>query len=305
MPICQFGERQYELAANLELIAGSGRFFAPTTTVEGALGIDAALTPGHPAIWQILGVPAPHGVRAGPAVFAGWPGAAGRASSPPFLLSLFVQYKRSAYLTRSWAKEWGTHTAPYWRIELAARQHSRLQQLEQAVGGQAVVRYAAPKFWRHEEMWQFQGLGAVMDNSLLVAPSDIHRRHSRITWSHAAGSVGHSESEPIRAETAEMLGEEVRRRARVRTDTPVRETPRAHLDSLAASLEELTPSRRRREGWVEAVAARALREEEGPPVDETVEALADIAVVAEVAYAARASWLILSFSQSPAHQGGG
>ena len=46
MPVCELGERQYELAANLELLSGTGKFFTPTTAMEGHLGIDVAMAPG-------------------------------------------------------------------------------------------------------------------------------------------------------------------------------------------------------------------------------------------------------------------
>ena len=41
-----FHERQYELAVNLELVAGSGMFFAPMQVVEESVGYDIALVPG-------------------------------------------------------------------------------------------------------------------------------------------------------------------------------------------------------------------------------------------------------------------
>jgi hypothetical protein len=119
MPLCQFGERQYELAANLELLAGNGSFFTPTTSLEGALGIDVALTPGDPRVWLLLGVKPPRGVAVGPTSFRRWPKNAAASASPPFLVSLFVQYKRSTHLTRSNTTEWSTHNLPYWRVELA------------------------------------------------------------------------------------------------------------------------------------------------------------------------------------------
>ena len=46
MPRSKFGERQYELAANIELLNGGSSFFAPTTSQEASLGIDVAMAPG-------------------------------------------------------------------------------------------------------------------------------------------------------------------------------------------------------------------------------------------------------------------
>lgn len=131
MPTPEFGERQYELAANVELILGSGQFFAPPTPLEGDIGIDVALAPGHPGIWQLLNVPPPPGIDVGAGKTPGWP-TAKAGGAPPFLVSLFVQYKVASYLTRKYAKEWGAHNEDYWRIELMPHQHKRLQQLEQS-----------------------------------------------------------------------------------------------------------------------------------------------------------------------------
>jgi hypothetical protein len=303
VPACEFGERQFELAANLELLAGSGRFFAPTTPAEAHLAIDVALTPGDPRIWSLLGVPPPTGVVAGAGAFRRWPVGGPAAASPPFLVSLFIQYKRSTHLTRATANEWGTHQVPYWRVDLTPRQHCVLKELEVAVGADAVVRYAAPKFWKHREMWQYQGIGAVLDNSLLVAPSYLDRQHVRLTWSRARGLVGHSEPEPLRAETSEGLGREIIERVRAQRREPTRVTPRRHLESLANAVAELTPSQRRREQWQDEIAARA-EVWELPASGELVEPLADMATVAEAAHTARASWLMVAVAELDSYQAG-
>jgi hypothetical protein len=296
MPVCEFGERQYELAANLELLAGSGSFFAPTTSVEEHLAIDVALTPGDRRVWSMLGVPAPRGVRAEPQSMPQWPGSAPAGASPRFLMSLFVQYKRSTYLTRATAREWTTHQAPYWRVELTSHQHEKLQDIEASVGRHAVVRYAAPKFWRHSEMWQLQGAGSVLDSSLFVSPSEVDRRHGRLTWSPAEGLVGHSKQEPLPAEDAGTFARVVVDRGRAPRGHARLEGPREHLELVAAAAAELAPSRRRRDELREEISARSdLEELVGSP--EAVEPLADMALIAEVANAAQATWLLVAVTE--------
>jgi hypothetical protein len=49
-------ERQYELAANLEVISGSAKYFAPMQVIEENVGYDIALVPGHTAVWSQLGI---------------------------------------------------------------------------------------------------------------------------------------------------------------------------------------------------------------------------------------------------------
>ncbi|MDW5593570.1 hypothetical protein VSS74_04435 [Conexibacter stalactiti] len=294
MPASQFGERQYELAANLELLAGSSRFFAPTTPVEASLGIDAALTPGDPRVWRLLGLPPPRGVRADPGSFSAWPAGTPASATPPFLLSLFLQYKRSTRLTRSTANEWSAHRAPYWRVDLSARQHQTLLDLEAAVQGDAEVRYAAPRFWRHEDMWYLQGSSGVIDNSLLISPASIGSGHECITWSQGRGMLAHSEPRNVEFENAESFGRALRTRTR-----PARvRRPRDHFDELAEALAPLTPSKRDKAAWALQVADQLERERDHADIDrevdaEVVDVLADFAVVAEAAQAAGASWTIL------------
>ena len=297
MPVCQFGERQYELAANLELLAGAGSFFTPTTAMEEHLGVDVAMTPGDPRIWRLLGVRPPGGVTAGPSSFAGWPTHTPAATTPPFLVSLFLQYKRSTELTRDWANEWPAHHRPYWRVELSSRQHGTLRSLETVVGSQAVVRYAAPKFWRHDDMWRLQGAGAVLDNSLFFAPSEAGPRHTRLTWSTSVGLVGHSEHERLRGEAPPDVAREVAGRARDRSrPASRREQPAAHLATLASALEDVTPSRRRRDDWRDEIYAAPERAETIADQDAVV-VLADMALIAEAATAARVSWIIVAVSE--------
>jgi hypothetical protein len=161
------------------------------------------------------------------------------------------------------------------------------------------VRYAAPKFWKHEEMWQHQGVGGVLDNSLFVSPGAIGTRHERITWSSRRGLVGHSTPEPLPVEGPVDLARDLARLTRdPRRRRERAEDPRAHLASLAWALEELTPSGRRRAQWEETLRS-------GPHADELVESpetfgpLAEMAVVAEAASAAGATWVVLALSEVP------
>ena len=177
MPRAEFHERQYELAANVELIAGRGEFFAPPTTAERQLGIDCALTPGDARIWGLLGLPAPQGAPVSAGTFPAWPSAFPPGAEPPFLASLFIQYKRPDYLTTRRAKEWVDHNAPYFRMYLTPHQHQLLLDLEGTVGTDGVVLYAAPSFWTYDDMWLNQGAGKLMGTSMLVKPSAIRLGH--------------------------------------------------------------------------------------------------------------------------------
>lgn len=283
IPRAEFHERQYELASNLELISGRGDFFTPPTQLERRLGIDVALVPGDARIWGVLGVPPPPGVRIGPSAFSRWPQTLPPGAQPPFVASLFIQYKRPDRLTMATANEWNFHRQAYYRIHLTEHQHRRLFALEQSVGADAVVRYAAPEFWRHQDMWLNQANGDVMNRSMLVSPSVIGPGHRRWTWVSGRRGIAHSEPSEGQADTVadlrNVLGD---RRQRIRRD------PRTHFRFLAEAVEEADLPRRPRVRWRDEVAA-SLEE----PDEDTVEEFADLAVVNDVAARLRATWLIL------------
>lgn len=287
MPTCQFGERQYELACNLELISGSGSFFAPTQKKENLLAVDAAMTPGDPKIWSLLGIPAPKGTKAEKAF--------GKTTSdglPKFVLSLFLQFKTSAFLTTKRANEWEDHKESYWRIHLSAHQHSRLLSLEQAVGTDAAVLYAAPKFVSNSDMWKHQATQSVLDNSTLITPGAIGPGHHWWTWS--PNNPGQAHSEPERAPG--MDADQVRRvlTDRLRRGPREQRAVREHLSQLANAVEPLRKPARSRTLWRADIDAQAQDAEIKLPDAGAAEALTDIAIITETLAASRTTWLLLS-----------
>lgn len=312
IPRAEFHERQYELAANIELIGGSGEFFAPTPTAEKLLGIDCALTPGDSRIWSLLGVSPPSRRPLGAKTFPAWPKAFPTGAPPPFLVSLFVQYKRPDYLVRGSAGEWQHHGAPYYRMHLTSHQHRLLIDLEQSVGSDAVVVYAVPSFWQYDDLWMAQGLGAILDTSVFVRPSTIGPGHRRWTWNPGGRGIAHSEpfdAPPQRV--SELRDEIVARRGHA---TP--KTPRDHLAAVAEAVSRARAGKSP-EQWAEDIGTRLKRslDERRPPGvadeqlemysalskhDETLQELAEAAVVAEGAARARASWLILAVQEKVA-----
>jgi hypothetical protein len=163
-------------------------------------------------------------------------------------------------------------------MQVTGRQHRRLRDLESAVGRHALVRYAAPQFWRYEDMWRLQGLGRVLDRSIFVAPGDVQPRHRVISWS-TAGVFGHSRPEPIRLESASELGSHLLHFARERATPAERERPVAHLELLADAVAGFSPSGRPRERWRQEVLEAVVRDEIPPASSETIAVLADSAVI--------------------------
>ncbi len=148
MPIpAEFSERQYELAINTELLAGSGQFSVPSQAAEHDLGYDVALVPGISAVWSMLGL------DGGPPGAAPGRGVLGHPAAPVFAASLFLQYKRPEKLLAANAREARLRSAagadpclPYLRYQLEANQQSRLIDLSREVGPLAEVCYAAATF---------------------------------------------------------------------------------------------------------------------------------------------------------------
>ena len=173
--LATFHERQYELAMNIELLLGSGAFFAPMQVVEEAVGYDIALVPGEAAIWQHLGIAA--GLPGTPTAIAYGPANVPMMGGPVFSASLFCQYKRPERMIGATAGQRAARSLqggalPYFRVFLDRDQHEVLSDLEQSVGQDAVVRYAAPRFHRIEDLWVRQATRQVAGDSVFISPSE-------------------------------------------------------------------------------------------------------------------------------------
>jgi hypothetical protein len=164
--LAEFSEREYELAMNIELLAGGGRYSVPSQVAEKALGYDIALIPGLTSVWALLGYASP---------LAGVPpvgGVLGHPSAPAFAASLFLQYKRPEELRGGSAKEaeprraaGATPCLPYLRYELERFQLDRLLGLQAEVSGLAEVCYAAASFIRSDELKEMQAFRQVVSST--------------------------------------------------------------------------------------------------------------------------------------------
>jgi hypothetical protein len=308
-----FHERQYELAVNLELIAESGKFFAPMQVIEENVGYDIALVPGYTAVWTQLGVgKQPPGVYTATEYDAALkPVPGGHA----FAASLFVQYKRPERMVRRSAAEASRRQSqggdvPFFRVRLNADQHDVLADLENRVGADAVVRYAAPLFHRIEDLWVRQATRSVFPGSAFIAPSDAGNPPSCWTYDDKGAPIFCSV--PRRGESEqsyEVLSALVR--AGVAKERP---EIGAHLRILAAEVGEvdLTSRKRRRriddddrtdrerrddDEWVRPPLPRVewverLRAAAPEQTDAEIDAAVDAALVANTAASIGITWLL-------------
>jgi hypothetical protein len=174
----QFGERQYETAANNELSIGVASPFVPTQNVEFYLGIDAAHGPQNAhSIWRILSVNIPRRVKLTPML---WPRLPRRFHDelPGRFVSLFVQYKVAKFQDAKRAKYYARLSGPYFETSITSHQQKALERLEQRVNGQAVVRYAAPAFWSRTDFDLHDTRKEVLQHSAFTSPSLVakHRK---------------------------------------------------------------------------------------------------------------------------------
>jgi hypothetical protein len=176
VPWAEFEEKQYEIAAAIEL-GRRGDVFGAGQVLERIVGYDAAATPSsdHP-LWRVLRVPRPAGLRLLPSHWHGERQPRPEAL-PSALVSLILQYKRPEYLQRANAKQWRFWGRPYFRITRGSHQQRILLRLERNLGPAAIVRYAAPAFWQRGELEAAQLSHDVLLRSGYVRPSDFGRHH--------------------------------------------------------------------------------------------------------------------------------
>jgi hypothetical protein len=184
MVMAEFEEKEYEIAAAVELALGAGGYglvHTPGQVLEGILGYDAAAAPGptHP-LWAVMQVPRPPGITLLPSLWLPGPlPPAVRLPSDP--VSIVLQYKRPEYLRGPAAKQWRRWREPYFRFIRSREQQSVLLRLERRVGTGAIVRYAAPAFWKHSDLEARQLARQVLVSSGFVSPSAL-RKHRVWTY---------------------------------------------------------------------------------------------------------------------------
>lgn len=191
MPRAEFEEKQYETAANIELARRLRHpaVFSSGQVLEEILGYDTVAAPSAShVIWRVLGVSRPKGVRLVPSFWLPYPSPpAERLPLSP--VSLVLQFKRPDHLRGASARQWRLWSHPYFRFERTEKQHQVLRRVEQRVGNAAVVRYAAPAFWRYTELEAHQLAGRVLDESGFVSPAALG---SHKVWTYdRPGALGY------------------------------------------------------------------------------------------------------------------
>lgn len=174
MAISQFEEKEYEFQFSMELMQGRlGTVWSAGQVLEGIVGYDGVADPDiENVVWEVLKVPRPKGVVLAP---SHWQGGA-RPSAEDLssgLVTLVLQYKRADYLYGARAAQWQLWYSPYYRFRRASRQHHILARLERNLEGLAIVRYAAPAFWKRADLESNAVAGSVIEQSGFVSPETL------------------------------------------------------------------------------------------------------------------------------------
>lgn len=183
--ICQFGEDNYKQCLNYEVMSQPG-IFIPSQPQENTMGFDAAFFSSNPRFWRlwesawtpIFAIQPREGVELSPDLFDGLQHDLDENDFPAkFKANIFMQYKRPDYLSTSLASEYDFWREPYFRYCIDPNQQNILEQLETNVSNKALVVYACPAFWKHNELLHFSTNGAVMINSNFAMPDTLHGHH--------------------------------------------------------------------------------------------------------------------------------
>ncbi|WP_457252743.1 hypothetical protein [Pedococcus sp. P5_B7] len=255
MGVAGFEEKTYEVAYCIELALGVGTsriVYSPGQVLEKLLGFDAAGNPDPDhVIWRVLALPRPPAVQLVPPLWG-----AAKALQPPaaalplYPISLFLQFKRPEYLRGPAAKQWKMWRHPYYRFQRTTEQQRVLGRLERRLGGQAIVRYAAPAFSTLGDLETAQLTSSVITQSGHVPPARLVRH---LWWTYdSPGNLGRANpnGKPTLFETFDVLLEEALGRSTAgRELQPYPTEPLAgmgeHLLTTAAACREREPRLRR------------------------------------------------------------
>ena len=210
----EFEEKQYEQAANMELALGLGgmKVFSSGQVLESIVGYDVAADPDKDhVLWQLLELGRPKGLVLLPSYWL--PSTPGVVRLPSTAVSLILQYKRPEFLRHGNARQWTMWGTPYFRFARTKVQHGILRRLEENLGEDVVVRYAAPAFWRYGDLETAQLQQHVLKSTGFVSPKELGTHH---VWTYIQPGIrgrGNPAGRPIAFESIDDLGRRMREQA--------------------------------------------------------------------------------------------
>lgn len=182
----QFEEKTYETYLNFEL-THEKRIFPPGQFFEFDIGIDAAIYSMNPIIWRIFNRrPFPRGERLRAQLWDFAERAITDDQFPKFRVNLFIQYKRPEFITGYGGSEYKEWNQPYFRYRISSTQQNSLFHLEENISSNSIVAYACAAFWKNDDLYRFQRINQLIQNSNFVQPSNL-QGHEVYTFINGGG----------------------------------------------------------------------------------------------------------------------
>lgn len=298
MSRAEFEEKEYEQAANLELCAGGGFVMSPGQVLERLVSYDAVAAPiaGH-VIWQILNHPRPKGVRLLPSHWAA-------THSPPanrlpeHPISMMLQYKRPEYLNGARAAQWNYWRVPYYRFQRTDEQHRVLRRLDRSLEGVAVVRYAAPAFWKFSHLEAAVLTRQVLQRTGFVRPIDL--KHHQV-WTYVEpGTAGRANPTGRRLLFADFdqlwaaLTQQEVARLPARVEDPL-DRLAVHLAEVAEACRSREPGLRRAiDAWLRSIGRSGI-----PLSTEGTVRIGDLVTVSTLTSQLNTTWTLVDAFEPP------
>ena len=241
----EFEEKTYEGYFNKELFERADFYFVPGQVEESKLGFDALF--GYPKLFlsEIF-----YMRRRRFELLVGLSGsdlgALGEELNReigPISANLFMQYKRSEFMSGTTAAQRSYWKEPYFRFKLYARQQLLLEKISAKARGRALVVYAAPAFHKRGELFRFARDEQIVEKSNIVS-ADRLKGHKTFSFKKP-GNVGYANSEPeeIESPSFETMLEEIRNREDELSFTAITKLTEEMLQSM------LEVDKERRELW--------------------------------------------------------
>lgn len=278
----QFAERQFEVAANIELARGIATPFVPTQNLEWYLGFDAAHDPQRVhAIWRILCVHVPKRMPLSPEI---WPMLPHHFHDeiPGRYVSLFMQYKSATYQDHRRAKHFSHIGKPYFQVPITYPQQQRLRTLETNVRQRAVVRYAAPAFWSRTHFDEYDERREILKHCAYTSPAKVASHRRWMYENPTSKAFFNSEFEAADGESWDTL-------VTVLSERSQRESLRSHIHALAIAIAPQSfPDEQRGElQWTERLRRYGQFE------NQDIELIIDMSRISLAAIDIDTSWVIL------------
>lgn len=198
----QYEEKTFESYFTAELAQRGIFYFPPGQVQEGSMGADAIALVKQRWLWRRLGYPYWFNLPFGGAPYREMAEEMemylGREISdvPNIRGNLFFQFKRSEYMVKASAEEWGHWKEPYFRYEIYPEQQALLEHLHSKFSTNVLIVYAAPAVQDVSELVDLH-CGQQLIARTNFQPAYLLKGHRRNTFVEP-GAHSWACSEPVR-----------------------------------------------------------------------------------------------------------